>query len=192
MTKKISNTLTRWHKVAERVKVAATEMSQKNLQTVMGSRNLDADTFAVRRANLRAASVKATGEQTVLFFKLQRTLFQIRRALAKANVQFGVSDLLSNMEEAKQAMNYYTTLLGATEGALSEDEFASLAGRKNAAQNMYGVSVTFISAEQIASLTEDRDALKREVNALADRLSDANASKLSLDIDDDVVKAIGL
>lgn len=192
MSKKITNTLTRWHKIAERIKIAANEISAANQQTIGGSRNLDLDTFAVRRASLRAATARAAGEQTELYFHLQRTLFQIRRALARSNVQFDVSDLLSQMEEAKQGMQYYASLVDAVDGALSEEEYAALAARKNATQNMYGASVSFLTPEQIAGMTAKRDELKREMNALADRLSDANASKLTLEIDDAVVQVVGL
>jgi hypothetical protein len=193
MTKKISNTLTRWHKIAERVKLAASELSQKNLQALQVGRNLDADAFTVRKATLQTAVGNAIGEQTDLYFALQEALFGIRRALAHANVQNGVADLLNEMEQAKQKANYYSNLVDSSAGALSVAEYSSLCAKRNANSSaMYGATVTFLSTEQLADLTDKRDAARREVNALADRLADANASKLSLDISDEVANVVGL
>jgi hypothetical protein len=193
MTKQISNTLTRWHKIAERVKQAANELAQKNFQAIQAGRNLDADTFSVRKAALQTTVGSAVGEQTSLYFALQDALFGIRRALAHANVRHGVADLLNEMEQAKQKANYFSNLVDSSAGALSVSEYSALCAKRNAnSAGMYGANVTFLSAEELADLTEKRDAARREVNALADRLADANASKLSLDISEEVAKVVGL
>jgi hypothetical protein len=198
-TKSVSNTLTRWHKIADRVKQAASETKQKNMNTLQSSRSIDADTFSVRKGALESATAKAIGEQSVLYFSLLGTLFMIRRALAQANVKNGVSDLLSQMEEAKQTGEYYENMLETTEGTLTQDEFSALYQKKNAAAknssssvSMYGVSVTFMSEAMVAGVAEKRDAARKLVNALADKLSDANATRITLDVDLSVATVIGL
>lgn len=193
MSKSISNTLTRWHKIAERIKVAGNELMQKNLQTLQVGRALDEDTFTVRKASLHAAATLAVEDQTTLYFALQGALHAIRRALAHANANHGVSDLLSQMEETRQKTAYYTALTDTAEGALSQEEFTRLCAKKNASSSgRYGTSVTFLSEDTLAKLSDKRDAARREMNALADQLSDANATKLTLTIEDTVVRVIGL
>lgn len=198
-TKSVSNTLTRWHKIADRVKQAAGDLAQKNMNTLHGSRSIDADTFSVRKGALEAATAKAIGEQSVMYFALLDALFAIRRALAQANVKHGVSDLLSQMEQAKQAGAYYASILETTEGTLSQEEFAALYSKKNAAAknssssvSMYGVSVTFVSEAMVTDLTEKRDSARKLVNALADKLADANATRITLDVDLAVATVVGL
>lgn len=193
MTKSISNTLTRWHKVAERIKGATTELMQSNLAVLNAGQQIDGDTFVVRKAALQSAAEKALSEQTALYFSLHDALFAIRKALAHANTAEGVSDRLNEMEAAKQTAAYFTALLETASDSLSVEEFSALASKRSGTSNhMYGVSVTFISAEQKAALTAKRDSARREVNALADRLADANATKLTLTLSDEVVAFLGL
>jgi hypothetical protein len=195
MTKSISNTLTRWHKIAERVKLAANELMEKNLMSVQAGHGLDVDTFAVRKDKLLAQTGTTIGEQTSLYFTLQDALFSIRRALAQANVQHGVADFLNQMEQAKQKVNYYSSLVDSAAGALSVAEYSALCSKRNSNSNssaMYGVTVTFLTEVQLAELTEKRNAARREVNAFADRLADANATKLSLEISAEVANVVGI
>jgi hypothetical protein len=193
MTKNLSNTLTRWHKIAERVKLAATELMQANLQSAGVGRGMDGDTFMVRKVALQASVEKAVAEKTVMYFLLQDALFAIRKALAHANTAEGVSDLLNEMEAARQKGTYYAALVDSATDCLSVSEFSALAAKKTGTSNsLYGVSVTFLSVEQLANLGELRDRARREVNGLADRLADANASKLSLALDEQVIAFLGL
>lgn len=193
MTKSISNTLTRWHKVAERIKSATTELMHANVAVLTVGHQIDSDTFTVRKATLKAEAEKALVAQTALYFSLQDALFAIRKALAHANTAEGVSDRLNEMEAAKQKGAYYAALLETADGSLSVEEFSALAAKRSGtSSHMYGVNVTFISAEQKTALTEQRDRARREVNALADRLADANATKLSLTLSDEVVAFLGL
>lgn len=193
MTKAISNSLTRWHKVAERIKGATTELKAANVACLSVGHQIDGDTFTVRKASLSSDADKALGTKTALYFSLQEALFAIRKALAHANTAHGVSDRLSEMEAAKQKGEYYSALLETADGSLSVEEFAALAAKRSGtSSHMYGVNVTFISAERLATLTEQRDSARREVNALADRLADANATKLSLQLSDEVVAFLGL
>ena len=91
--------------------------------------------------------------------------------------------------------DYYANLLATADDCLSEEEYSLLANAKRTAATstvLYGVNMTFMSKEQIASLIEAREGAKRAVNALADRLADANATKLALVLDDKVAAFLGL
>ena len=195
MTKQISNTLTRWHKVAERLKVGAAQIKQENIHALQAGHRVDADSFNVRKSALQAATQTALNEKTELYLALQSALFQIRKSLARTNTSAGVSDLLNEMEATKQRGDYYACLLETAEDSLSMDEYSSLASAKRTAATssvLYGVSVTFVAPSEITRLTEQKEQAKRDVNALADRLADANATKISLELDDKVVAFLGL
>lgn len=195
MTTSLSNTLTRWHHIAERIQKAAKEIFAKNVSVLQSTQSIDVGAFAVRQESLTAATQKVLGEQTVLYLALLGALFHIRKELAKANVRLEVcvSDLLADMELAKQTEAYFAALLDTADNALSVAEFAALAKtRAGTNTGMYDVSVTFISAEGQESLAEQRAAARRQKDSLANRLSDANATKLTLQLDEKVVAYMGL
>lgn len=196
MTKTVSNTLTRWHKVAERVKTASQELQQSMLRSLQAGQGLDFDTFLVRKDGLRQAAEKATGEQLSLYLALQDTLFVIRRALAESNVKFGVSGLLNDIERAKQELSIYERFLETSSGAMSVTEYEDLArrraGNESSTRQMYGVSVDFLNGTVKADLEQRRAAARITLNQLSDRLADANASKLSLEINAAVAEFVGI
>ena len=202
----ISNTLTRWHKIAERLKSAVNQLATTNV-AAMTVTHIESDTLEVRQETLKAAANKAIGEQTALLLSLQTALFSIRRALAKANVEHRISDLLNDLEHAKQKMNYDVEIVSTAECALSEDEFHRLADKRSKsavvlqesgvrasrvlAEN-HRVTVTFLAAVQLRDLVTIRESLRTEMNALSDLLADANATKLSLSMSADVTRYLGL
>jgi hypothetical protein len=204
--KTISNSLTRWHKVSERLKLATAEIAASNLAAITIG-HIDFDTLEVRKGTLKPAAERAITEQTALMLKLQSAMFEIRRVLAKANTAHGISDLLNDLEHAKQRMNYFCELVRCAEEALSEDEFQRLAEKRAkalCAQAESGsrftrvladggrASITFLSAERLREMVAKREAFRVEMNALSDRLADANATKLSMALDDDVARHLGL
>lgn len=190
MTKTVSNTLTRWHKIAERIRNAGNEL-QQNIMTAVSPGHQDADTLVVRKKTFQAASDKALTEQKDLFLELQRALFAIRKALADANIKAGVSALLNDIELHKQEFNFYNNLIEKIGGDLSISEFESLASRRTN-QSMYGVSVTFVTPAAKAEIEATRDALRIKLNQLADELADANATKITLPVSAAVAQAVGL
>lgn len=194
--KTLSNTLTRWHKIADRIKLAATKTMEANVDFLRLGHNIDSDTLEVRGAAIAGGTTKAIGENTVLYLALHAALFDIRRALAHANVAHGVSDCLNAMEQTKQRADYYQALLDTTDGVISQAEFAAIAQKRSTRETIqrsqFHGSLTFLSNEQVADLTSKRDTARKEVNALADRLADKNATKIDIEFNDIVVNAIGL
>lgn len=200
MAKAITNTLSRWHKIAERIKIAANESRQETLRALQTGANIDPDAFAVRRETLQANAGEAltTGFETVL--KLQGAVATVREALARANVQHGVSDLLNRTEKLKQELAFVSECLSATEGKLSVSEMEQLVARRKEnpgtpspyshLQERLGVS--FATDEQVTKLKARRDEVRRKLNALSDKVSTANASTMTLELDEDVIALAGL
>jgi len=192
-TKAINSTLTRWHKVAERLQQGAGDLARENREALQAGQHIQHDAFSVRKESMTAAAAKALGERTELYFKLHDALFDIRAALAHANTKHEVSDLLNKKEKALQRMTYFDGLLATAKDCLSVAEFAALASKRaNTTTGMFDVSVTFISAEKLAELTKARDSARRDRDNLADRLASANATQLQLALDEQVVEFLGL
>ena len=118
MTKIISNTLTRWHKIAERLHQAAVELDQEIAQAVTPGSAVDFDTFEVRKTALSAAANVALSAKTELYHALQFALFDVRRKLAHANVNHGVADLLNAREVIKSQVAFYTKHIDAAQAAM--------------------------------------------------------------------------
>lgn len=200
MAKAITNTLSRWHKIAERIKIAAIESRQETLRALQAGANIDSDAFAVRRETLQTNANEAltTGFETVL--KLQGAVASVREALARANVEHGVSDLLNRTEKLKQELAFVNECLSATEDKLSVAEMEQLAARRkeqSSTASPYAhlqdrLGVSFATDDQVAKLKARRDEVRRKLNALSDKVSTANASTMSLELDEDVITLAGL
>jgi hypothetical protein len=198
-TQKITATLTRWHKLAERIKNAAQEQRQDVLSTLQAGGSLDMATFTVRGDALlsRAKDALTGGAETVL--RLQEALFLVRKELASANVRFKVSDLLAEMELAKQEQQFWDACIETAKNRISAQEMKQL-GDLRAAQTATQTamsahdrfSLSLVSDEAMVDMKAKRDAARRKVNALSDKIANANAAQLSLDIDQSVVNLVGL
>jgi hypothetical protein len=192
MAKSLSNTLTRWHKIAQHIRDKAQEIRAKNVAVLNSTQGIDVGAFEVRQESLKAATEKALGEQSELYLALVHANFVIRKATGRANVEM-VSDLLADMEEAEQNAAYFAALLETADNALSVAEFAALAKKRaGTTTGMYDVTVTFISGEKQERLAAQRENARRSKDSLANRLSDANASKLVIELDEKVVAFMGL
>lgn len=192
-TVKVQNSLSRWHKVADRVRVASKALETEILETLNKGLGLNSDTFSVRKGVLKTETAVAISTKKALRAAMQKTLFQIRRELARANVNHGISDILNAQEEVKQDLAFHEQLIGATDDRLSVGELESLVTRRAGQDTRYqSDSVTFVTDEAKAALIAERDALKIKRDQLSDRLADANAERLALDIDKVVAQAIGI
>jgi hypothetical protein len=205
MTKSISNTLQRWKIIADRIKELASESQNKIGPALTLSDSVDFDTFEVRRGTLQATAEKVKAEVIPLHEALVKAVYQIRRELAHANVKFGVADLLCEQEMLKVLGADEAEVINEATPALQPDEFLEI-GRKRAAQpqannapdvlgRVRGVPrprVTLLTPGELAEKVAKREALRLKMQAVSDRLSDANANRISIEIDPRVAAAIGL
>lgn len=202
---KISNTLTRWHKVAARIKSKVAELSVE-IGSDVTALQLDADSFDIRKEKLSQAAESAVTTKLNRALEFNAALFKIRAELAKANVTQGVSELLVQMEETRQNKELLTKLLDSSGlenrgyQTLTVPEFESWAAKKKKAAeagampdyNSGRVMVSFVPDEQVTGLQTQVAELDKKIMELSDRLSDANASKLAIDLPDEVCKELGL
>jgi hypothetical protein len=205
MTKIVSNTLSRWHKIADRIRKEGVLLQQDINQAVCAGNNIDFDTFDVRKDTLLAGAALALGAKLATYLRLQDTLFHIRKSLAHVNIKANISDLLNEQEQTKQLLEFFTILIESTASAMSVPDFVNL-GQKKAAQlsvqqdalgrvrriHSNQSAVALLTPERMEELLKARGILKIKLNGLADKLADANATKLELTIDLEVATLIGL
>jgi hypothetical protein len=197
MAKQITNTLTRWHKIAERVLEQERRVMQDINTALTTTHRLDVDAFEVRRSVFENAAKEAATGKLDLLVALQAARFKIKTALGRANVEFGVSALLTDMKRVSEERDVIQAVYDTSVHSISATDFEKLIERKKADETTQRTAlaaqrVTFVPAEVQKALKERIDAAVRHLNALADKLADANASKITLDIDEAVATAVGL
>ncbi len=195
--REVSNTLSRWHKVVGRVKSAAdalvAQISDDISETTFGGNQ--AELFRLEKPRLKAQTDAALS-RVPLLFKLNDTLETLRVALARANVEKGVSDKLARQVKLQNERMLYDQLIRAGGSSrISMDEGASLLKAESpSAHSHYGPSYAFTRVPEacreswVAKVQELDKALQR----LADELSDANASRLKLELDEEVLAHLGM
>lgn len=192
----VSNTLSRWHKVVGRIK-AATEQLASQIEGNLGS--VSYNNLAVLRAE-KAGIVKETEAAIAkvgLLMKLNTTLGEVREAMARANVEKGVSALLAEQVTKTNERSLYEGLMAAAgRSRLTLEQVESLLGEaaRNTATPHYRESHTFgrVSEAQLIEWDARIEVLARELTGLTDRLSDVNASRLSIEIDEEVLAHLGM
>jgi len=197
MAKQITNTLTRWHKIAERVLEQERRVMQDINTALTATHRLDVDAFEVRRPVFESAARDAATGKLDLLVALQAARFQIKTALGRANVEFGVSALLTDMKRVSEERDVIQSVYDTSIHSISASDFEKLIERKkadDAAQRtaLAAQRVSFVPADIQKALKERVDASVRQLNALADKLADSNASKITIDIDETVATAVGL
>ena len=193
---KLSLSLTRWHKVADRIRTEANELKAKNIAALMAGDSMDNGEFEVRRDALAQNAADAVTKGGELYFQLQDTLFKIRSAVAAANANptIGVSVRLNEMERWKQRVQYLTEVCATFDDALSAEQFGKLVEiRKGDAQAYLRSSdVTFVAQEEQTRLRNELAEARRKMNEASDSVAEANATKIAIEIDDRVVALVGL
>lgn len=197
----ISNTLSRWHKVAGRIKSRITEL-QAEIRSATAEQHLDVDSFIIRKERMQANASEAYNVKLPLMLELNAALFEVRKQLAEANVKFGVSAALVEMELARQNQILLQDIhLDSLDSGyvLTTADFEKLVALKKAAPAEQQVNrssdraaVSFADTEKNSQIETQIEELGRKVVGLSDKLSDLNATKLSIDLPELVCKELGL
>lgn len=191
----ISNTLSRWHKVVDRIKQATAHLATQieRQLTPVTYNNL-----VVFRAEQHAVCSEATNAiaKVELLVKLNASLGLVREALAKANVEKGVSALLALQVCKQQEKQLYEGLIRAAGSARLRfaDAIQILDSKPAGVAPHYRESHQFarVDEAQILAWQAQIEVLTRELVALADQLSDTNASRLAIELDEDVLSHLGM
>ena len=190
-------TLTRWHKVAERINAALKVREDRSLQALTattispwnkeGIEEKARDIAAQSRADLALVEVATAA------------VAGIRAALAGRNCDLGISARLAEAEAANRRARLYRELIDKQRADMVRPEdVRHVPPTAGADESLWprrsGPVITLMIADK-ALLDELRAKLAREqsrVHALLDAIADANREKLELDLADELVEIAGL
>ncbi|MBI4189272.1 MAG: hypothetical protein HY525_01890 [Betaproteobacteria bacterium] len=192
-------TLSRWHKVAERINAALkereTEVKAAFTATTISPWNKEGVEEKAVEIARRAADDLALIEVGA------RVVAHIRAALAIRNAELGISAKLAQAEAANRAAALYKAVIEGQKADMVRPESvralpAGLAGEADAfgfgRRAAFAVTLQTANAELVGSL---RDKLAREqarATRLLDEIADLNREKLEIDVPQEVIGIAGL
>lgn len=196
-TQTVSFTLTRWHKVVERLNASITEAVE------VANKRLTQTSFNVLTKQAYTAQTVADLRQEGLnALRLADTLLadvaRIRAAVGEANATHRITQKLSEMDVATRQMNLYKPFLNAREGKIDFDAFSAVEaqpasnGRSlyGSDQNAFGIAVVnVVDMEEIKAKVA---AYKRLAARLSDEVADANRTKVGIELSKEALDAASL
>lgn len=190
-------TLSRWHHVADRIKVIAEAKHQEALRT-LGNTVIQQHLSASQVDALKARGARALG----LIQEAREALAvvgAIRMALAQANADKRITVLLAEAEakrrEAKMLADYASIdLLTRTPlSNVNKAIEANLAQPKDPyGGGSRGVDVNLVAEDALDFVNEERIHLQAAVASITDQVAELNRATLTLDLPSKLAKDAGL
>jgi len=196
---KFNLTLTRWHKVAERINVALKER-EANVKAAFTATTISA--WNKQGVEDKAAEIarRALVDLTLVEAGV-RAIATIRAALAIRNAEVGVSARLAEAEAAKRSAALCKAVLdGQKADMVRPDGVCALPAGLAAEADAFGfarrasASLTLQTADS-ALIDALREKLAREqarATRLLDEVADLNRERLEIDVADEVLQIAGL
>lgn len=194
-TKQYTLTLSRWHKVAERLARSYSELTQTARNTF---NNTQINGYLGPDQVCRLQEM-ATQQIDNLYqaFEMQDALAHIRQAVGDTNARIGVSRELAEYDALTRRQKLLESILAAQNTAMVG--FNELTELPNMifSEDRYDrskalVRVRMLDNDMTQKLRAEVDALRVRVYALADRISDLNHERLTLEISEEIATAAGL
>ena len=190
--------LSRWHKVAERLTRAFTQLTEA-AQAVLGGTKVTGYLGATQVERLRDQAAEQL-EGLRRAFRLQDALVDVRRAIGEASARAGVNAALAEHDALARRQRFLESLLAAqTPQMIALEELDKLpAPQLPPTQLRFGgeteaaLPVRTLDAASEAALRSEADELRARVYALADHISDLNRERLTLELCDEAAQAAGL
>lgn len=192
----IKNTLTRLHKIAERINQRR-QLLADLITSGTSPQALDAAVVSVRGAELVAKTTRLLSEDLAKHDALLNAYQVFRDALAAANVEYGVAALLAEQEALRRRISLLTQVLDNQGDAVGlADANAIFAARANeqgqttTARRLDVLAVGLVDAEQQAKLRQELDNAERQLVRLGDTLADRNATHITVQLDDSIAAEV--
>jgi hypothetical protein len=190
--------LTRWHKVDERLNALVKEQTQM----VTDVYNQTSISYWHRRTAdkmLQVRSDAAVAAFTQIELELE-AIATIRKALARKNAELGIADLLADVEVLNRRIGIYKVLLaGQGSDMVDPDALASLpdVAPGEDSSSLFGrrpnmISVRMLPLDQAEGMQVELRELQAQAHALLDEISDRNKEKITLELPDEIARLTGL
>lgn len=196
MSKTCTLTLTRWHKVAERLSREYTESVYAVKQTLNNTK-VSSYLGTEQQEALRSATQDAT-ERLARAFRVQDAVSEVRRALGDANVKNGVSPKLADLDKLNRRLKVLTDLVeGQSPSMISVEQLENIPADYVADGNSYDskrplLHVRMLSKDDLTRLKADFESIRSQAYALSDEVADLNKATLTLTVSLEVAALAGI
>ena len=187
--------LSRWHKVAERLSRAYLERTQ-SARSIFINTQVSGYLGETQIARLRAESEHGMVALQQAF-AIQECIASIRQAIGEANARVGVSNLLARHDAMTRRQKLLDGILAAQScEMIFFDEIAHLPApslsedRYDRSRNQ--IPVRTLTPENLETLKAQAADLQKENYALADQISDLNREKISIGLPEEIASTGGL
>lgn len=196
MSKTCTLTLTRWHKVAERLSREYTESVYAVKQTLNNTK-VSSYLGSEQQEALRSAAQDAT-ERLARAFRVQDAVSEVRQALGDANVKNGVSPKLAELDKLNRRLKVVTDLVeGQSPSMISIEQLENIPADYVADGNSYDskrplLHVRMLSKDDLTRLKADFESIRSQAYALSDEVADLNKATLTLTVSQEVATLAGI
>lgn len=187
--------LSRWHKVAERLAKTYTELTT-DAKTALTQTQVTGYFGEAQVARLREESKQAR-KNIRDAFAIQDSLVQLRKAIGDANARVGIAAELAEYDALCRRHKLLETLLKVPTVEMVELDDLPKLPKQIVMENRYdsnrgAVRVCMMDSEAFAELTAETTALSSKVYALADKISDMNRERLAVELPEEIARIAGL
>lgn len=191
-------TLSRWHKVAERINTA---LKEREMDVKAAFTATTISPWNKEGVEEKAAEIaERAADDLVLIEGGTRAVAHIRAALAVRNAELGVSAKLAEAESANRAAAVYKAIIDGQKVDMVRPEGvralpAALAGEADTFGFGRRTAVVTLQIANAALVESLREKLAREQarrTRLLDEIADLNREKLELDVPQEVIGIAGL
>ena len=189
-------TLTRWHKVAER-------LARDYGESVSGSRSTLTQTTVSAYLGEEQEQFLQTQTLTALAnldraFRIQDAVAHIRHLVGDANVREGVSAKLAEFDKLNRRVKALSEVVESqSSDMVSVTQLRSIpkdyvADGSNYDSNRPKIKVRMLDLQALEQLSGQLGSARKAAYALSDEVSDLNKAKLSIELETEVASAAGL
>ena len=192
-------TLSRWHKVAERINTALKER-EADVKTAFTATTISP--WNKEGVEEKAAEIARRGADDLALIEAgAQAVTHIRTALAIRNAALGVSAKLAEAESAKRAAALYKAIIEGQKADMVRPESvralpAGLAGEADAfgfgRRSAAVITLQIADAALVGSLREKLAREQARATRLLDEIADLNREKLEIDVAQEVIAIAGL
>ena len=189
-------TLTRWHKVAERLARDYGE-SVSDCRTTLSQTVISAYLGEEQEQFLQTQTQNALGNLERAF-RIQDAVAHIRHLVGNANVHEGVAAKLAEFDKLNRRVKTLSEVVG-SQGTdmVSVTQLRSIPKDYVADGASYDskrpkIKVRMLGMQDLEELADQLDAARKAAYALSDEVSDLNKARLSIELETEVASAAGL
>lgn len=187
----IKVTLSRLHKVIDRLKEAIAEQTAKVNAVAAATITTSSALVSLERLRLSGVAAVEASAEVELLLALQANL---RQLVSATNEKTGISDVMAKQDALTRLLAVKKSLLQVESKVSLDEAAAQLQAYQASTSREYSSSipVNVLSVEALAAVKEDVRRIQKELYALSDKLAALNATQVPLELPQHLAEKFGL